>query len=269
MPIEKINGVGILIEEFGSGEPLVLVHGSWADHMEWPLLVPLLAPRFRVTVYDRRGHSQSERLPTQGSVREDVADLGAIIERAGAPAHVLGNSLGAAISLRLAGERPELIRTLIVHEPPLFDLLRHDPETKPLIEAFDEGARGRGRARNWKPRRRREAVRRWHRAGPGQLGQLRAGRGEADADQQRADLPRRNARPRIADDRYQAAVRVLGPVLLTGGSGSPPIFAPVLDKLAAVLPSATRKSGASAARHASAGVCGGDSGVYASANDNR
>jgi len=70
MPIENINGVSIFLQEFGSGSPLVLVHGSWVDHMEWPFVVPLLAPRFRVTVYDRRGHSQSQRLPTQGSIRE-------------------------------------------------------------------------------------------------------------------------------------------------------------------------------------------------------
>ena len=106
-PPRTINGVNIFLEEFGSGDPLVLVHGSWVDHMEWPFMVPLLSPRFRVTVYDRRGHSQSERLPTQGSIREDAADLAAIIERAGAPAHVLGISMGASISLRLAAERPE------------------------------------------------------------------------------------------------------------------------------------------------------------------
>jgi pimeloyl-ACP methyl ester carboxylesterase len=100
MPTETINGVNIFLEEFGSGDPLVLVHGSWVDHMEWPFVVPLLSPRFRVVVYDRRGHSQSERLPAQGSVREDVADLAAIIERTGAPAHVVGSSFGASISLR-------------------------------------------------------------------------------------------------------------------------------------------------------------------------
>jgi pimeloyl-ACP methyl ester carboxylesterase len=102
MPIETINGVKLFIEESGSGESLVLVHGSWVDHKEWPFILPALAERFRVVIYDRRGHSQSERLPTQGSIREDVADLAAIIERAGAPAHVLGISMGASISLRLA-----------------------------------------------------------------------------------------------------------------------------------------------------------------------
>src|SRR5438093_11906065 len=107
MPIENINGVSIFLQEFGSGSPLVLVHGSWVDRMEWPFVVPLLAPRFRVTVYDRRGHSQSERLPTQGSIREDAADLAALIERAGAPGHVLGIARVASIWVRLAAERAQ------------------------------------------------------------------------------------------------------------------------------------------------------------------
>ena len=78
--------------------------------------------------YDRRGHSQSERLSGQGSVREDVADLAALIEDLRlAPAWVAGNSFGASITLRLAGERPDLLRGLIAHEPPLLSLLADDP----------------------------------------------------------------------------------------------------------------------------------------------
>jgi pimeloyl-ACP methyl ester carboxylesterase len=137
VPVEKINGVGLFVEDFGSGEPLVLVHGSWVDHMEWPFVVPLLAPRFRVTVYDRRGHSQSERPVAQGSIHEDVADLAAIIERAGAPAHVAGNSMGGSITLRLAAERPDLLRTVAVHEPPLIDLLQDDLATRSMVEQLD------------------------------------------------------------------------------------------------------------------------------------
>jgi len=137
MPNEDINGVSIYLEEYGSGDPLVLVHGSWTDHMEWPFTVPGFAQRFRVVIYDRRGHSPRASVPTQGSVHEDVADLAAIIERAGAPAHVLGNSMGASVSLRLAAARPELLRTLSVHEPPLFDILRDDPKTNPLAEELD------------------------------------------------------------------------------------------------------------------------------------
>jgi pimeloyl-ACP methyl ester carboxylesterase len=59
-------------------------------------------------------------------VGEDVADLAALIEHLRlAPAHIAGNSFGGSIVLRLASERPDLFRTLIVHEPPLFGLLAH------------------------------------------------------------------------------------------------------------------------------------------------
>src|ERR1041385_6457371 len=85
----------------GSGEPLVLVHGSWGDHHNWDPVVSALAESFRVLAYDRRGHSASERLAGQGSVFEDADDLAALINELGlAPAYVAGNSCGAVITLR-------------------------------------------------------------------------------------------------------------------------------------------------------------------------
>src|SRR5205814_9381484 len=111
-------------ELHGSGEPLVLVHGSWGDHRNWDPVVPALAESFQVLAYDRRGHSASERPPGQGSVLEDADDLAGLIDALGlAPAHVAGNSFGAAITLRAAIRHPEAFRTLAVHEPPLFPLL--------------------------------------------------------------------------------------------------------------------------------------------------
>lgn len=132
----KVNGVRLFYELQGSGEvPLVLVHGSWDSHHDWDLLVPRLVDSFRVLTYDRRGHSESTCPPGQGSVREDLADLAALIESIGlAPAWVAGNSFGASIALRLAAERPELFRGLIVHEPPLFLLLADDPTVAPMLE---------------------------------------------------------------------------------------------------------------------------------------
>jgi pimeloyl-ACP methyl ester carboxylesterase len=92
-----------------------------------------------VLTYDRRGHSQSERPGGQGRVDEDVADLAALIEHVGdGPAHIVGNSFGAAITLRLAGERPELFRSLIVHEPPVFRLLDHEPHAQVALSEINE-----------------------------------------------------------------------------------------------------------------------------------
>src|SRR5262245_6973945 len=99
----RVNGVDLYLESRGeSGPPVVMVHGSWGDHHNWDAAAALLAHTRRVTTYDRRGHSASERLDGQGSIREDVGDLAALIEQLGlAPAHVAGNSFGAIVVLNL------------------------------------------------------------------------------------------------------------------------------------------------------------------------
>lgn len=139
MPISTINGVQLYWELSGGGEPVIVVHGSWGDHLNWAQVVPGLTSSFHVATYDRRGHSRSERLPGQGSIHEDVADLAALIEHVfGGPAHVIGNSFGAAIALNLAVERPEMIRSLVAHEPPLFSLLEGEPQVQPALAAVRE-----------------------------------------------------------------------------------------------------------------------------------
>jgi pimeloyl-ACP methyl ester carboxylesterase len=79
---------------------------------------------------------QPERRPPGGdSIHDDVADLAALIETLGlAPAWIVGNSFGASISLRLALDRSDLLRGLLVHEPPLLSLLADDPEAAPMLE---------------------------------------------------------------------------------------------------------------------------------------
>ena len=130
MALAQANGVNLFYEVHGEGEPVVLVHGSWVDSTSWDQVVEGLAASFRVLIYDRRGHSKSERLQQQGSMDEDGDDLADLLEMLSfAPAHVVTNSLGGNIALRLATRRPELFRSLTCHEPPLFSLLKDDPES--------------------------------------------------------------------------------------------------------------------------------------------
>lgn len=136
MPNVRVNGVELFHELQGSGEPVVLVHGSWGDHANWRTVVPALAESFRVLTYDRRGHSQSER-PGDGLRRDDEDDLaGLVLELDLAPAHIVGNSFGASIVLGLAARRPELFRSLVVHEPPLMAIVE-DPQVLPLMAEFE------------------------------------------------------------------------------------------------------------------------------------
>lgn len=135
MPLFEINRVRLLVEESGSGVPLVLVHGAWDDRQGWAFVEEDLAKSFRVVSYDRRGHGGSEDSLTPGSRRDDEDDLAALIEACGlAPAHLVGHSFGASIVLGLVARRPELARSVCVHDPPLFALAADDP----MIEQVDE-----------------------------------------------------------------------------------------------------------------------------------
>jgi pimeloyl-ACP methyl ester carboxylesterase len=135
VPEVEANGVRLHYELTGDGEPLVLVHGSWGDATNWGLVAPGLADSFRLLVYDRRGHSRSERPGTPGSIDEDGDDLVALLEALDlAPAHVVTNSYGGNIALRLATRRPDVFRSLCCHEPPLWSLLQGDAESQEMLQ---------------------------------------------------------------------------------------------------------------------------------------
>jgi pimeloyl-ACP methyl ester carboxylesterase len=92
-----------------------------------------LAQSFEVVAYDRRGHGLS-RAGGHGTRRDQEDDLAALIEALGrGPVHVAGTSFGASIALGLAGRRPELVRSVVAHEPPLMSLVAGDPEIEPLM----------------------------------------------------------------------------------------------------------------------------------------
>ena len=134
----QIGGVGLYVTEpVGDGEPLVIVHGGWTDHTVFDAVVAPLARSFTVVRYDRRGHSRSE-YGGPAPRRRDEDDLAELIERIDlGPAHLLGTSYGALIALGLAARRPELVRSVLAHEPPVLGLVP-DPETEALIASIQD-----------------------------------------------------------------------------------------------------------------------------------
>jgi pimeloyl-ACP methyl ester carboxylesterase len=134
MPRIPVDHTELACELTGRGEPLVLVHGSWSDRHNWRTVAPALAERFHVVAYDRRGHGQSGRPGEPGSRRHQEDDLAGLIEALDCgPAHVAGTSFGASIALGLAARRPELVRSLVAHEPPLMSVVAHDPHAMRLL----------------------------------------------------------------------------------------------------------------------------------------
>lgn len=238
MTTATVNGVRLFYELIGTGAvPLVLVHGSWDSHHDWDLVVPRLADTFRVLTYDRRGHSQSERPPSQGTVREDVADLAGLIQHLGlGPTWVLGNSFGASIALRLAGTHPELLLGLIGHEPPLFSLLVDDRAFAPLLAEVRQRIGGvveriaagdhTGAAEQFV-----ETVA----LGPGTCAQLPPEARQTLIENAPTFLDEARDPEQLGFD-FAWLSGFSKPVLLTLGDSSPPPFAPVVVKLAEAIP---------------------------------
>jgi pimeloyl-ACP methyl ester carboxylesterase len=130
----RVNDVELYYEEHGAGDPLVMVHGNWVDHHSWDAVVPHLAKSFRVIAYDLRGHSRSERPPGPVMRRQNEDDLGGLIEAlAAAPATIAANSYGTSTALGLAARRPELVRGVIGHEPPLVAVAMDNPGAAPAL----------------------------------------------------------------------------------------------------------------------------------------
>lgn len=241
MPTSLVNGVQLYWETGGSGEPVILVHGSWGDHHNWDAVAPSLRESFKLVTYDRRGHSRSERPPGPGSVEEDAADLGALIEQMfQGPAHVVGNSFGAVIALRLAARRRDLFRSMAVHEPPLWGLLEGQPDTQTaLAQAQQRIAAVIDLLRSGDDRGGAELFMESIAMGPGSW-QL--------APQALRDTFVFNA-PTWLDECGEANAlafdlgRLSGfaaPVLLSHGGQSPPFFPAVVERLAGALPHAER-----------------------------
>ncbi|GLF94968.1 alpha/beta fold hydrolase [Streptomyces yaizuensis] len=144
MPVLPYSGADLAYEEHGRGAPMLMIHGSGAQAATWDGVVGDLAADRRVIVYDRRGYGASTHPPVRDH-RRHVRDAAAVLEQvAGEPATVTGWSAGANIALALTVERPDLVRRLILVEPPLHGL-RH--ATAPMLGALARAKRDQLRGR--------------------------------------------------------------------------------------------------------------------------
>jgi pimeloyl-ACP methyl ester carboxylesterase len=119
-PVESItvtsaDGTAIAVERSGDGPPLVLVHGTTADHGDWRSVRPTLAEAFTVYAIDRRGRGQSGDTDEYALERE-FEDVAAVVESIDRPVFLLGHSFGGLCSLE-AALRTDNVATLVLYEP--------------------------------------------------------------------------------------------------------------------------------------------------------
>ena len=126
----KVNGTTLVYREQGQGEPVVFVHGAISDLRTWEQQLPAIGRSYRAIAYSRRFARPNEDIDTEA---EDpwlphVEDLAAFLKEIdAAPAHLVGNSYGAFLGLLAAGRHPDVIRTLVLEEPPVLPLFMSFP----------------------------------------------------------------------------------------------------------------------------------------------
>jgi benzoate-CoA ligase family protein len=117
----RLNGAELEFELIGSGQPVLLIHGSHLARSYLPLVAqPSLAKSCLLIRYHRRGFlgSSSPRGPV--SIEEQAADAEALLEYLDVPAaHVVGHSYGGTIALQLAHDYPDRVHSLALLEAAL------------------------------------------------------------------------------------------------------------------------------------------------------
>ena len=115
-----VNGYDMAYLEAGQGPPLVCVHGTLGDFRTWSPVMGPLSQSYRVISVSLR-HFFPEHWDGIGSdykMSQHVADVIAFIEQIEPqPVNLMGHSRGGHISFRVAEQRPELLRKLILAEP--------------------------------------------------------------------------------------------------------------------------------------------------------
>lgn len=141
-----VNGVDLHYLDIGKGVPVIFVHGGLDDYRMWEAQLKPFSQRYRVIAYSRRHNypNTNPHIRPDHSAIVEADDLAALIKKLQlGRAHIVGHSYGALTALFLAVRYPEVVRTLVLAEPPVMRWAQENPEGTALITEFMDNL--------WKP----------------------------------------------------------------------------------------------------------------------
>ncbi len=111
-----VDGAELLVDVEGEGTPVVLVHGLGMQGALWNRLCDVLADGYKLVRLNLRGSPRSRELePVELSLTRWASDLAAVVDGLGLDRPVvIGHSLGGAVALRFALDRPYTPRALVL-----------------------------------------------------------------------------------------------------------------------------------------------------------
>lgn len=139
-----LKAEGLEYASHGEGEAVLLIHGSHIADAFLPLTrEAVLADRYRLIRYHRRGFAGSDPHSGAFSIEQQAQDALALVKHLGVErAHVVGHSYGGATAVQLAIEAPSLVQSLVLLEPAIFPAEIASAVNEmmaPAFEAYNSG----------------------------------------------------------------------------------------------------------------------------------
>jgi non-heme chloroperoxidase len=144
--LKNIEINGRQLHYVGQGEdgqpPVIFIHGGLDDYRCWQFQIDSFSRKYRTISYSRRFAYPNKwigNIVTDNTIEDNAKDLAELIRKLElAPAHLVGASYGAFIALYCASKNPELAKTMVLNEPPIFEFLArsHMKEDVELLQRF-------------------------------------------------------------------------------------------------------------------------------------
>ena len=111
-----VNGLKMYYEVYGSGKPIVLIHGSFMTiPLNWSKIIPLLAKGRKVIVTEMQGHGRTKDISREFSYEGMADDVSGLLKHLKIEsADILGYSMGGGVAFQVAIRHPKQVRRLVV-----------------------------------------------------------------------------------------------------------------------------------------------------------
>jgi non-heme chloroperoxidase len=117
--------------EDGQQPAIIFVHGGLDDYRCWQFQLDSFSSKYHAISYSRRFAYPNKwigNVITDNTIEDNAKDLAELIRKLDvAPAHLVGASYGAFIALYCASKNPELVKTMVLNEPPILSFLARSP----------------------------------------------------------------------------------------------------------------------------------------------
>jgi pimeloyl-ACP methyl ester carboxylesterase len=114
------DGTNLGFLALGEGPTVLCIHGALATGIDWLPIARLLADRYRLVMFDRRGHGASDAGAEGHTLPLEIEDVQAMLAATGPVRGILAHSFGAVVALHAVRMTiPDTVQSLVLYEPPI------------------------------------------------------------------------------------------------------------------------------------------------------